>query len=70
MCAFIADEIVKSTDKDDKTTKFIFGSIRDAAKGVESAADTLITGEERTERLTKTIRNRLFQKTNDPEKSH
>lgn len=60
--AFIADEIVKSADKDDKTTKFIFGSIRDAAKGAESMADTAITGKEKAERLTKTTRDFIFGK--------
>lgn len=60
--AFIADELVKSADKDDKTTKFIFGSIRDAAKGAESMADTAITGKDRSERLTKTTRDLLFGK--------
>lgn len=60
--AFIADEIVKSADKDDKTTKFIFGSIRDAAKGAESMADIAITGKEKAERLTKTTRDFIFGK--------
>ena len=53
--AFIADEIVKSADKDDKATKFIFGSIRDGAKGIEGASDTLITGKEKPERATKAV---------------
>lgn len=60
--AFVADEMVKSADKDDKTTKFIFGAIRDAAKGAESMADTAITGENKPERLTKTTRDFIFGK--------
>ena len=57
--AFIADEIVKSADKDDKATKFIFGSIRDGAKGIEGASDTLITGKEKPERATKAVSDLL-----------
>lgn len=60
--ALIADEIVKSADKDDSTTRFIFGAVRESAKGIESAADTFITGKDRADRLTKDIRNRLFRK--------
>ncbi len=53
--AFIADEIVKSADKEDKATKFLFGSIRDSARGIESMSDTLITGENKPERATKAV---------------
>lgn len=60
--AFVADEIAKSADSDDQTTKFIFNAIRDAAKGMESAADTAITGKDKPERLTKAIRNFIFRK--------
>lgn len=59
---FVADQMVKSADKEDKTTKFIFGSIRDAAKGFESMADTAITGENKPERLTKATRDFFFGK--------
>ena len=57
--AFIADEIVKSADKDDKGTKFLFGSIRDGVKGIESMSDTLITGKDKPERTTKAISDLL-----------
>jgi hypothetical protein len=60
--SLIADEMVKSADKDDKTTKFIFGAIRDTAKGFESMADATITGEEHSKRLTITVRNFIFEK--------
>lgn len=63
--SFVADEIVKSADKDDKTTRFIFGSIRDATKSMEEMADTAITGDEHPERLTKTMRDFLFEKDNN-----
>ena len=57
--AFVADEIVKSADKDDKGTKFLFGSIRDGVKGIESMSDTLITGKDKPERTTKAISDLL-----------
>lgn len=53
--SFIADEIVKSADKDDKEIKLIFGSIRDSLRGIESMSDTLITGENKPERATKAV---------------
>lgn len=55
--AFVAREIAKSADKDDKTTKLIFNSIADAADGIESMADSAITGDDKPRRLTTQTRD-------------